>query len=281
MNVLSIDLESWLHKYFLEYESHRKKEKDNRYVYDATLDTLKILERYKVKTSFYIVSEVFKWYPELIYKIKDMGHEIGFQTHTHPLLLRTKDIQQQLKLGKKFIEEFTPQGFRAPQGFMRKEYLPILKDWGFTYDSSIYSEFKIFEPIEGLLEVPVSTYPIFGATNSISYPRELTLRLFMKEIPFGSGYFIGILGKNVQWFINRLNRKNIPTSMIIHTWQIRDIPNKKEVNKKVNNNILTALKMIPYEINRRNDFEILLQDNDFMPMIKLINKYKYNVKASE
>ena len=47
MNVLSIDLESWVHKYFLDFESSIKKIKDNGYIYDATLDILKILEKFK------------------------------------------------------------------------------------------------------------------------------------------------------------------------------------------------------------------------------------------
>lgn len=272
MNVLSIDLESWVHKYFLNYTSQVKNKKDGKHICKATLDTLKILDRFNVKTSFFIVSEIFEWHPWLIQKIKDKGHEIGFQTHSHRILFRKNDLIEELKNGKKFIDEFNPQGFRAPQVFMRKEYLPVLKDWGFIYDSSIYAEFKIFKPVEGMFEIPISTYPIFKKGRSIRFPRKFDLQLLKREIPFGSGYFIGLLGINIQWFIKRLNKKNVPTNLFIHTWQITEPPLE---NKNINENILNRFKMYPYNINRRDAIEYLFNKFKFIPLIELINNYNY------
>lgn len=278
MNVLSIDVESWLHKYFLDYDSSTKNKKDDGHICDATLDLLKILEKYELKTTFFVVSEIFNWHPWLIYKIKDSGHEIGFHTSTHRRLFRQKDLLEELEMGKEFIDEFCPKGFRAPEVFIRKEYLSILRDWGFLYDSSIYSEFKIFEPIEGILEVPVSTYPLFKTKGPIHFPRVLSLPLLTKEIPFGSGYFIGLLGSNIQWFIKQLNKKDIPTSLVAHTWQIRDIPRG---NRNPEGNILHRIKMIPYNINRRDTIDFLCQNYEFIPMIKLINIYHYGNENSD
>ncbi len=273
MNVLSIDLESWTHKYFLEFRSDKKNRLDNGFVKNATLETLKILKKYNVKTSFFVVSEIFDWHPDIIYKIQEQGHEIGFQTHTHKILAKKKDLMNELKLGRKFIDEFGPKGFRAPQGFLRKEYLEIVKDWGFEYDTSIYAEFNIFAPIDGILEAPVSSYPLFRSGAPIEYPRQLDLNLLIREIPFGSGYFMAVLGKNLQWFITKLNRAKTPTNLIIHTWQITEIP-KLSAREKNINDILTRLKMFPYEINRRKDFEFLLDRNKFEPLIDLIKKFK-------
>jgi hypothetical protein len=275
MNVLSVDIESWVHKYFLKYESSTKKTKDDSYICDATLDTLKILEHNGIKTTFFIVAEIFDWYPWLIYKIKDMGHEIGFHTYTHRRLLCKEYLQDELKMGKKFIDEFGVKGFRAPEAIIKKEYFTILKDWGFTYDSSIYSEFKIFEPVEGILEVPISTYPLYKTNEAIQFPRNLTLSLMIREIPFGSGYFIGLLGSNIQWFITRLNKKNIPVSLIVHVWQIKEPTN---VNRAVKGSIVNRVKMIPYNINRRDAVNFLCQNYEFIPMIKLINGHRYDTE---
>ncbi len=272
-NILTIDLESWVHKIFSNDESKIKKIKDKNYICNSTLNILKILKNYNIQTTFFIIGEIFDWYPELINKIKEMGHEIGFHTYSHKILESKKCLKDELKLGKKFIDEFDIKGFRAPEVNIKKEHLYLLKDWGFTYDSSIYSEFKIFEPIEGLLEVPISTYPIYRNKKDIQYPRNLTIPLLLREIPFGSGYFIGLLGLNIQWFIKKINKKNIPVSLVMHPWQII----KPQIeNMNFNINIINKLKMIPYNINRKNTFDFLCKNYKFIPIIELINKYGYN-----
>lgn len=272
MNVLSIDLESWLHKHLFDCKSTKKNEKDGGYICEATLDILKILKNHDIKTTFFVVSEVFDWHPWLIYKIKDMDPEIGFHTYSHRTLLREKDLLKELKKGKEFIDEFNPLGFRAPETFVRKEYFPILRDWGVIYDSSIYSEFKIFKPTEGILEVPVSTYPLYKTTRPVRFPSNLNLLLLTREIPFGSGYSIGLLGSNIQWFIRQMNKKNIPTNLFVHTWQIKDSP---ILNKNIKGNILRRVQMIPYNINRRDTVDFLFQHYEFLPMNKFINSYHY------
>jgi peptidoglycan/xylan/chitin deacetylase (PgdA/CDA1 family) len=232
------------------------------------------LDRYKIKTTFFIVSEIFNWHPDLIYKIKSKGHELGFQSHTHRLLKTKKILKEELRSGQEFLEEFGPEGFRAPQGFIKKEYLSIIKDWGFKYDSSIYAPFNIYEPLDNFIEVPVSTYPLIVPKDPLTYPRDLTFGLMVKEVPFGSGYYIGLLGKNVQWFIKRLNKRGTSTSIIIHSWQIKKIPKNDIKGIKLNKNILISLKMLPYELNRKKAFETLLKNNEFIPMIEIINKFK-------
>ena len=261
-------MESWVHKYFLDYESSLKKTKDDGYICEATSDILKILEKNDVKTTFFVIGEIFDWYPWLIDKIKEMGHEIGFHTFTHRRLLRKEYLLDELKTGKKFIDEFDVKGFRAPEAIMRKEYLIILKDWGFNYDSSVYSEFKIFEPVEGFLELPISTYPLYKTNRDVQFPSNLTLSLTIREIPFGSGYFIGLLGSNIQWFIKRSNKKSIPASLVVHPWQIKEFP---KINKNLEGNILNRIRMIPYNINRRDTINFLCQNYEFVPMVKLIN----------
>jgi peptidoglycan/xylan/chitin deacetylase (PgdA/CDA1 family) len=275
MNVLSVDLESWVHKYFLDCESSIKKTKDDSYICNAALDTLKILETHDVKTTFFIVAEIFDWYPKLINKIREMGHEIGFHTSSHRMLLNKKYLLDELRKGKKFIDEFDIKGFRAPEAFIKKDYLTILKDWGFSYDSSVYAEFEIFEPVEGILELPISTYPLYNTSKPIEFPRKLTPSLMIKEIPFGSGYFIGLLGSNIQWFIKRSNKKNIPASLVIHPWQIMEHPT---VNGKIKGSLLNRIKMIPYNINRRETFNFLCQNFEIIPMIKFINNYDLTKK---
>ncbi len=278
MNILSIDIESWVHKHFINNISSIKKIKDNGYIYNSTLSILKILQNYNIKTTFFIVGEIFDWYPSLIDKIKEKGHEIGFHTYSHTILLNKECLINELKMGKKFIDEFDIKGFRAPEVYIKKEHLTVLKDWGFTYDSSIYSKFEIFEPIQGLLEVPISAYPFYNNNKAIEFPRNLTPSLLIKEIPFGSGFFIGLLGNNIQWFIKQSNKKNIPVCLVIHPWQIIEPPLE---NIDFKTNIINRIKMIPYNINRENTFHFLCKNYQFIPIIKLINESEHKTEKSK
>jgi peptidoglycan/xylan/chitin deacetylase (PgdA/CDA1 family) len=272
VNVLSIDLESWVHKYHSNEKSALKNKKDAGYICEATSLILDHLKKHDIKTTFFIISEVFDWHPDLIYKIKEHGHEIGFHTHTHRLLLHRTDLLTELAAGKDFIDEFDTKGFRAPKALIKRDYLAILKDWGFTYDSSIYSKFGILTPLDGFIEVPISTFPLIKSKAQVTYPRNLSIRLMMREIPFGSGYFYGLLGSNVGWFIDRLNKKNVPAILFIHPWQIKETPRIKSALK---GNIPNRLAMIPYNINRCDSLDILLAKHDFVPMINVINRYGF------
>ena len=271
-NVLSIDIESWVHKYFLEEESSTKKIKDDGYINKVTLDILRILESNNIKTTFFVTAEIFDWYPDLIYKMKEKGHEIGFHTYTHRRLIHQQHLLDELKLGKRFIDEFNVKGFRAPEAIIKKEYFTILRDWGFTYDSSIYSASNLFEPIEGISEVPISTLPFYRTKRPVEFPRKLTMSLMIREIPFGSGYFIGLFGSNIQWFIQHSNKKNIPAVLILHPWQIQKPPRD---SKNLEGNIFNRIKMIPYNINRNDTFNYLCEHNEFVPMTTLINTYQH------
>jgi len=275
VNVLSVDLESWVHKDFQDINTNLKMEKDANYVCEATMDIIEILSRHNVHTTFFVISEVYDWYPWLIHKIKSRGHEICFHTHSHRKLFKKADLLRELKLGSGFIEEFDTKGFRAPEAFFREEYYAILKDWGFLYDSSIYSEFRIFSPMDGILEVPISTYPLTKKEAPIYYPRNLDFRLLSREIPFGSGFFFGLLGSNVGWFINRLNADNIPANLFIHPWQIRDFPRDYGREK---DDVVHRIKMIPYNINRRNALEKILSRFPFLPMTRVINNFGYDTE---
>lgn len=254
----------------MEEESSKKKNKDNGYIWDATLDTLKILKKHKISTTFFITGEIFKWYPDLIDNIKKDGHEIGYHTFSHRKLLNKKILIEELEKGKEFIDQYDIIGFRAPEMYMKKDYCNILKDWGFSYDSSIYSPFKIFEPIDGLKEIPVSTYPIIKTKKPLQFPRILTPSLILKEIPFGSGYFIGFFGSNIQWFIKQVHKKNNPAIFFIHTWQIKNPP---KINNNLKGSLFNKIRMIPYNINRYDTFDSLCKNYSITPIKEFIKNY--------
>ena len=263
-HVLSIDLESWVHRDFNNWTSKKRKELDNGYLKRQTDKILKTFK--KNRTTFFIPGEVNEWDPSLVSKIADAGHEIGFHTHSHKILSSKKRLLRELKLGRELIEEFNITGFRAPQMYIKREYFRVLDDFGFEYDSSVYAKSEIYEITDGFKEIPVSTYPVFGSTKLV-FPRNLTIPLIMKEIPYGSGYFIGIFGNKISKFILNMEKKNVHSVLFLHPWQM-------EIKQNMKEGIGYGIKMKPYNVQRKATLEHLCANHNFTTINKLIKEVK-------
>jgi peptidoglycan/xylan/chitin deacetylase (PgdA/CDA1 family) len=255
MNVLSVDLESWVHRDRIDGD---RKRVDDGYILRSTEKILHLLDEHNIKTTFFVVAEIYDWYPDLIDKIKAKGHEIAYHTHTHRTL-KSKDILiDELERSSSFLDKFRPKGFRAPDIFTKKEYFEILSEWGFEYDSSIYGPFSLSTTINNILEIPVSSYR-YGGKPTLSFPRNLSLNLLTREIPVGSGYFMELLGSRLSYFIKKINRSGMPFISFFHPWQIDAPPNKNQYFKDFPQKIFEP----PYRFNCYEVIQHLLKNYRF------------------
>ena len=88
---------------------------------DKTIAILDILDRYDVKTTFFLVGGWVDKYPEMVEEIFARGHEIGNHSHTHPHMsqLSESDIREELRIMSDKVEKLTgvrPTLFRPPYG---------------------------------------------------------------------------------------------------------------------------------------------------------------------
>jgi len=260
-NILSVDLESFTHR---EFDIKNRKVMDNNYTVKVTQDLLKLLKKYNTKITFFIVGEIYQWYPNLIEQIDAEGHEIAYHTHRHILLKNKKILLNELELSKAFLKKYKPKGFRAPRMYLQKEYLKTLAEFGFTYDSSTYGTYTQRNIYDGITEIPVSVYPYLPLSKSINFPQHLTKKLMLKSIPYGSGIGISIFQKKLQLFIDNTNKKNEPAVIFLHPWQL--LPYDQELIKKT----LKNLPRFIYKRNITNTLEYLLSKNTFIPFNELI-----------
>ncbi|MBI5465428.1 polysaccharide deacetylase family protein [Candidatus Gottesmanbacteria bacterium] len=248
-NFLSIDFESWAYPDLLEFRnlsSRERKKLDAGFVKESAEKILKILAKYDVKLTFFVLGQLYEWYPETIEKIAQAGHELGFHTYSHDIL-RSKDVLiKSLELSKKFLQKFHPKGFRAPNILMENEYFPILKKYGFEYDSSAYGLRSTKKVVDGILEIPVSVYG---------------------PLPIGSGYFVGLLRERIGWFYQQLNKKNLPVVAFLHSWQIVK-PQKTTFPSRAY--LLTHPIYLPYQRDCLPIFEYLLANFEFGKMENLL-----------
>ena len=81
MNLLSFDIEEW----YIEYLCTRNNDKYKEYqrYLDTILDKLDICG---LKATFFCVGEMGKFFPEVVRKIQERGHEIGCHSNKHTWL---------------------------------------------------------------------------------------------------------------------------------------------------------------------------------------------------
>lgn len=97
---------------------------------------LEILDRYNVKTTFFLVGFWVDKYPDMVKKISDKGHEVENHSSSHPHMskLTKEQIQKELKTTGDKIEAITnkkPFLFRPPFGDYNNQLINTAKETGY------------------------------------------------------------------------------------------------------------------------------------------------------
>lgn len=101
-----------------------------------TPEILKILDKYGVKATFFVIGVNAKNYPEALSKIVESGHEIGNHTYSHKILKsRSKEeinkeiIDTEMEISKK--SEYVTTLIRPPCGFYDQELISLANENGY------------------------------------------------------------------------------------------------------------------------------------------------------
>lgn len=219
--LLSIDYESWL---TLTGENGRsspqqRQELDGGFTCKAVDGILELLG--KAQASFYLVGEILDWYPEVAQKIAAAGHELGFHCHTHRPLNDVSELEGDLHQSQSWLKTYGVRGYRAPRVRISEQAYPILKQYGFSYSSSLYAPAGRLTRKSGIWELPVSTLRLPGGEPELTAPRHFSLRLLAQgEIPYGSSFIIGLLGDLVLRILEKELRTGRSPVIFLHPYEL-------------------------------------------------------------
>jgi peptidoglycan/xylan/chitin deacetylase (PgdA/CDA1 family) len=101
----------------------------------VTPHLLDVLERAKVRATFFLIGNFVRQCPELVREIAARGHLIGNHTMTHPWLAWQSErrIREELSGASAAIEDVLGQSvryFRAPHGARRPVVLSVVREMG-------------------------------------------------------------------------------------------------------------------------------------------------------
>lgn len=258
----TVDWEDWYHGFNIphtEYKNFERRLKIGHYI------LLELLAKHNIKATYFLLGQCVDEFPELVKEIQQAGHELACHTYTHPFLtsLSPQDFRQEIIACKNAISPFQNgyRGFRAPYFSVKEEnrwILEILKEEGFSYDSSIFSgntfrsgikDFpaKIHNTKEGIIEFPISNFNLFGMQVGIggAYNRILPYNFFKKNL-------IKLLKKR-------------PCLFYFHPWEFDyDQPYIKGLKQRVVHTHFYNLK------STRSKIESLFKDFEFYPLQQIL-----------
>jgi peptidoglycan-N-acetylglucosamine deacetylase len=128
---------------------------------------LGLLKQFNIPATFFIPADTIFRYPDTVKQIHDEGHEIGHHGNLHesPGNLGIEDERNMIEIGMEAIYKVTgsnPSGYRSPSWDLSDNTIPLLKEYGFCWDSSLMgNDFELYRIGEsttdgGIVEVPVS-----------------------------------------------------------------------------------------------------------------------------
>lgn len=198
---VSFDMDGWWA--LLDLIKEYPKREDDIIIKKGLPRILKLLNKYKIKSTFFVIGPDVENFRTLYKEVVDAGHEIGNHTYNHNHHIGSQEmsyIREDIKKSHDVIEDclgITPVGFRTPNYNLTPKLLSIISKV-YKYDSSVAPSYYpglypfewLFAPTQpyypssenvikkgsmNILEIPFSINPLFRISISGTYSRLLGL----------------------------------------------------------------------------------------------------------
>jgi polysaccharide deacetylase family protein (PEP-CTERM system associated) len=194
----------------------------------ATERLLDILDRDRVRATFFVLGWVAERHPSLVREIASLGHEIACHGYGHRMIqhLTRQEFELDVTRAKRALEDATGRavlGYRAPTFSIMRETLwslDVLAEAGFRYDSSI---FPVVHDRYGIPDAPRFPHRLRAPNGCeiTEFPMS-TVEILGRRLPVaGGGYFRLFPYGLTRRAITRINaRDGRPAMVYLHPWEI-------------------------------------------------------------
>lgn len=185
---------------------------------------LSLLDRYRIRATFFALGRVCEQFPNLLPTIASAGHEIGTHGYGHELLTGmtperfSKDLARSIEIIETQIGR-RPIGYRAPAFSITRDSRwagPILSEMGIKYSSSIF-------PIAGRrYGIPdANRFPHQWQTcDLIEFPLA-TVRRFGRNLPVAGGGYSRLFPEPLlSAAVRETNRQRQPVAVYLHPYEL-------------------------------------------------------------
>jgi peptidoglycan/xylan/chitin deacetylase (PgdA/CDA1 family) len=247
---VTVDIEDWYHlppvtgapkSTFCDVPMFHDKWKSRfDYLSKPTIQVLEMLKELNIKATFFVVADIIEYYPGLLEKINNEGHEIACHGLHHscnidpktkvPLLAKEEFKERTLK-AKTILERacgLKLAGYRAPNAYIAGWMIDALEELGFKYDSSV-SVNSFYNKSDSSLQ-KVSSAPYYPLKGSLLPSKEKRSIIeipwpyfrFIAKFPTGGGPILRFFG--AKYILRGLNEslKRGDTIFYFHPIDITD-----------------------------------------------------------
>lgn len=240
VNAFTVDVEDYFQ--VSAFEKYIRRDKWDSFpsrVVASTHRMLRLLDRYQVRATFFVLGWVASRYPQLVEDIRDRGHELGSHGFWHRLVYRQSPHEFRIDLRDSVHAIEDAAGvrvscYRAPSFSITKlsEWaLEILVEEGIEVDSSIY---PVRHERYGM---PYSDANIHRReTNSgpiVEFPLAVLRTRFWNMPVSGGGYFRLYPLRLTISCLEKINRSRHPYVFYVHPWEIDPDQPKLPINSRL------------------------------------------------
>jgi polysaccharide deacetylase family protein (PEP-CTERM system associated) len=188
---------------------------------------LELLERHRVRGTFFVLGWTATRHPSLVRRIAAAGHEVASHGFDHELVYKQGPaaFRADIRRARALLEDLIGcgvYGYRAPSYTIVESTrwaLPILADEGYLYDSSI---FPIRRRRYGMPRAPRWPWRISlpdGRTLA-EFPLP-TIHCGFFNLPATGGAYLRLLPFPLQrWAIGRMRAAKRPFVLTVHPWEL-------------------------------------------------------------
>ncbi|MFT5314581.1 MAG: polysaccharide deacetylase family protein (PEP-CTERM system associated) [Candidatus Krumholzibacteriia bacterium] len=274
-NILTVDVEEWFHGHnYLDHVPPSIWDKQESRVEKGTMRCLDLLDRHQTKATFFVLGWTAERFPELIAEVARRGHEIGCHSYAHPEVFKLSRDEFRADCEKALnalaaAGDFEVKGYRAPSFSITPpvhDYLEVLADLGFAYDSSI---FPIRHPRYGQPKSARDPFQVNGSNTKMTVVPMPTWRVLGQNLPFSGGGYMRILPWPAYRFLRAMAaRQNQPCVAYIHPWELDDF------KPQAGQSAATSLRSQGGQGTVLGKLERLLSEGGFMTMGEYVSSLK-------
>jgi len=282
-NALSFDVEDYMHVTAFS-DQIEAKDWDNcvSRLEHNTDKLLEILASHSCLATFFTLGWVAKKFPRVIRRIAEAGHEVACHSMWHRLVyeLSPAEFRADTQEAKATLEDAAGtaiHGYRAPSFSITRDCwwaFDVLRELGFTYDSSI---FPVKHPNYGLPDGQRGPFSIQTPTGEIVEFPMPTLEAGSARAPFGGGAYLRLLPyRYTRWAIRYANRgEHTPVCVYLHPWEIDNEQPRLKASVTARLRHYIGLRGTETKLRR------LLSDFEFVPLTALVEEWRHSHVARE
>lgn len=164
---------------------------------DVTEQILEVLDKYSVKATFFCCGQNADEHPDMLKKISDAGHVVGYHSYSHKDIMKTKPSDWLVDVERKSSVSDTKL-FRPPYGrILFRHYCKLKSKYKFVFwdvMSYDYDTSRSPESIMSLLDKSVrdGSVVVFHDKEKCKYNTLAVLPQFI-ELMKSKGYSFGVL----------------------------------------------------------------------------------------